>query len=239
MSLTTAQIKFIRSLSEKKFRQKTGLFVVEGEKMVREAMESGFEVTEIYRRDEIGENAMSRISSLSSPSPVLAVLRCRQAVRPDISEGLFLALDGVRDPGNMGTIIRLCDWFGVRTVFASPDSVELYNPKVVQATMGAIFRVNVVYCDIPSLCDDFRKLEKPVYGTFLDGSNIYRKELSGDGLLIMGNESVGISEAVRSKVSDSLLIPSFAGDSPTAESLNVAIATAISLSEFKRKTIVK
>lgn len=239
MSLTAAQIKNIRSLSEKKFRQQSGLFVVEGEKMVQEALESDFEVVDVYRRDEIGENAMSRISSLTSPSPVLAVVRQKAFEMPDLSKGLYVALDCVRDPGNMGTIIRLCDWFGIDAVFASPDSVELYNPKVVQATMGAIFRKKVIYCDIPELCSKFSQLGKPVYGTFLDGENIYADSLSIDGLVVMGNESNGISDAVRSKVDRKLLIPSFAGDYPTAESLNVAIATAVTLSEFKRKTIIK
>lgn len=236
-TLNSSQIKEIRSLSEKKFRQQTGLFVVEGEKMVDEALASGFEVVGVYRKDEIGEAAMSRISSLSSPSPVLAVLRQQAWSIPDISSGLYVALDSVRDPGNLGTIIRLCDWFGIDAIFASEDTVELYNPKVVQSTMGAIFRKKVIYCDLKEVCGRFKALGKPVYGTFLDGSNIYAQPLSKDGLIIMGNESNGISDALRACVTDSLLIPSFTGGAPTAESLNVAIATAVTLSEFKRKTL--
>lgn len=234
-TLTQARIKEIRSLSEKKFRQQTGLFVVEGEKMVDEALESGFELVDLYRRDEIGENAMSRISSLVSPSPVLAVLKQKQHIMPDISKGLFVALDGVRDPGNFGTIIRLCDWFGVDAIFASEDCVELYNPKVVQATMGAIFRKKVIYCDLDALCARFAAAGLPVYGTLLEGGDIYTKTLSADGLIIMGNESNGISGKIRGRITSALRIPSFTGGAPTAESLNVAIATAVTLSEFKRK----
>jgi len=235
-NISNAEIKWVRSLKEKKFRDDTGLFVVEGEKMVREAMDSSFEIERIFKRDEIGPDAMSRISSLSSPSPVLAVLRQKKYAFPDITKGLFLALDSVRDPGNLGTIIRLCDWFGIDAIFASTDTVELYNPKVVQSTMGAIFRKKVIYCDIPTICDKFIQAELPIYGTFLDGENIYCKKLEANGLIVMGNESNGISDAVRAKTSDKLLIPSFTGDAPTAESLNVAIATAITLSEFKRNT---
>jgi len=234
-SISTAQIKHIRSLSEKKFRSQSGLFVVEGEKMVAEALGSGFEVVELYHRDQIGETAMSRISSLSSPSPVLAVLKQRKFEIPDISKGLYLALDTVRDPGNLGTIIRLSDWFGIDAIFASNDTVELYNPKVIQATMGAIFRKKVIYCDLREICEKFSALSKNIYGTFLDGESIYEKELSKDGLVIMGNESNGISPEIAKYVNSSLLIPSFAGEGPSAESLNVAIATAITLSEFKRR----
>lgn len=204
--------------------------------MVREAMESGFEVLEVYRRDEIGWNAMERISAQSSPSPVLAVVRQRQCEFPDIAKGLYVALDSVRDPGNLGTIIRLCDWFGVDAIFASEDTVELYNPKVVQSTMGAIFRKKVVYCDLDALCDRFLSAGRRIFGTFLDGDNIYAGTLAQDGLIVMGNESNGISAQIAAKVTDSLFIPSFAGGAPTAESLNVAIATAITLSEFRRRS---
>lgn len=239
--LTAARIKQIRALSDKKNRAESGLFVVEGEKMVREAMESGFEVVDIYRREDIGEKAMSRISSMVSPSPVLAVLKQKSYPMPDISHGLFLALDSVRDPGNLGTIIRLADWFGIDAVFASVDTVELYNPKVVQATMGAVFRKKVIYCDLEELCSRFVAAGRKVYGTFLDGADIYEQTLEEEGLIIMGNESNGISAALETKITDSLLIPSFSGGAPTAESLNVAIATAVTLSEFRRnnKTLLK
>ena len=136
--ITNAEIKDIRSLREKKFRDEYGLFVVEGEKMVQEALMSGFEVVRVWRKDEIGENAMSRISQFSTPSPVLAVVSKPQPAGLVLDRGLYLALDSVRDPGNMGTIIRLAEWFGISTIFASADCVEIWNPKVIQASMGSI-----------------------------------------------------------------------------------------------------
>lgn len=232
--ITNAEIKRIRSLREKKFRDEYGLFVVEGEKMVQEALVSDYEVEKVWRRDEIGEEAMAKISQFSTPSPVLAVVR-----KPSVTDGftagggLCLALDSVRDPGNMGTILRMADWFGVRTVFISPDSVELYNPKTVQATMGAVFRVHTVRTGIPDLCRRYRQAGLPVYGTFLDGEEIYGSELSCDALVVMGNESNGISPETAAEVTSRLLIPKASGS--RAESLNVAIATAITLSEFARR----
>lgn len=226
-------IRLIKSLKDKKFRDLNGLFTVEGEKMVREAQESGFEIVRLIHRDEIGEDAMKKISLMSSPSPVLAVIR-KPKDEPIVADGgLFIALDSVRDPGNMGTILRMADWFGVKAVFASEDSVEFYNPKVVQASMGAIFRVRAQYADIPALCRKFREAGRPVYGTFLDGENIYSSTLSQDGLIVMGNESNGISAQTAAEVSARILIPK--ADGSRAESLNVAIATAITLSEFARR----
>ncbi len=243
--ISNAEIKRVKALQNKKFRDETGLFVVEGEKMVSEALESGFEVESVYRRDEIGEEAMSRISGLNSPSPVLAVLR--QAPSVSIEEiarmvksapergFLAIGLDAVRDPGNLGTIIRLADWFGIDAIFASEDTVELYNPKVVQSTMGAIFRKKVIYCDLAKVCDIFTSASMPIYGTFLEGDNIYGSGLSKDGLIVMGNEANGVSAAIRAKCTAKLFIPPYPGDQPTAESLNVAIATAITVSEFRRR----
>jgi TrmH family RNA methyltransferase len=232
--LTNAEIKRVRSLREKKFRDEFGQFVVEGEKMVEEALTSGFRVNAVYRMDEVGAEAMERMSQLSSPSPVLAVVE-KPAPRGLVLErGLYLGLDSVRDPGNMGTILRLADWFGVSTVFASPDSVEIFNPKVVQASMGSVFRVHAVYSDLPDICRRFRAADMPVYGTFLDGDDIYSLGLSSEGLVIMGNEANGISAEVAKFVSSRLFIPSFA-KGRTAESLNVAAATAITLSEFRRR----
>ena len=234
-TLSNNRIKTIRSLSSKKFRQSLGLFVVEGEKMVEEALRSDFEVVEVWHRDAIGADAMSRISQLSTPSPVLAVVRAKPPVAQPPCGGLCLALDGIRDPGNFGTILRIADWFGVDVIYASEDSVELYNPKTVQASMGAIFRKKVVYCNIPALCQSFSKAGFKVYGTFLDGKDIYSQTLEKEGLIVMGNESEGISAATAAVVDSRLLIPSFTGGAPTAESLNVAVATAITLSEFRRR----
>ena len=239
MSISKNELRQVRSLAQKKFRDESGLFVVEGEKMVSEALASGFEVVSVYRRDEIGEETMARLSMLSSPSPVLAVVRqpAPAAFRP--SKGLFLALDGIRDPGNLGTILRVADWFGIDGVVASPDTVELYNPKVVQATMGAIFRVPFHRMDIAELCRKVVTGGGHVYGTFLNGENIYSKALDcgleAPSVIVIGNESNGISPEVAACVSDRLFIPPYPADDPGSESLNAAIATAITVAEFRRR----
>lgn len=233
--LTNAEIKRIKSLKEKKFRDEFGQFTVEGEKLVEEALCSGFRVSAVYRTDEIGEDAMSRMTLLNSPSPVLAVVDKPAPKGLALQRGLYLGLDAVRDPGNMGTIIRLADWFGISTVFASQDCVEVFNPKVVQASMGSIFRVDVVYCDLEDICRRFRSMDMAVYGTFLDGENIYTQTLADEGLIIMGNEASGVSPEVAALASTRLLIPSFAREGRGAESLNVATACAITLSEFRRR----
>ena len=230
--MTSAEIKYVKSLSQKKLRDEFGVFTVEGEKLVREAEKSGFVIEAKYRKEDIGDAAMERISSLSSPSPVLAVVK--QPSRPfkAPSQGLYLALDGIRDPGNLGTILRIADWFGIDAVYASPDTVELYNPKVVQATMGAIFRVPFYTADIPNLC---RSYDGPVYGTFLDGENMYGKSLSASGIIVIGNEANGISKETAACVSDRLYIPPYPAGESGSESLNAAIATAITVAEFRRR----
>ena len=239
--ISAAEIKFIKSLSQKKFRDEQGLFVVEGEKMVAEAETSRLEVVQVWRRAAIGEVAMSRISSLASPSPVLAVVRkpadLHQGKMP--GRGLYLALDCIRDPGNMGTILRIADWFGIDAVYASPDSVDLFNPKVVQSTMGAIFRVRLHYTDIPALCRKVLQDGGQVYGTFLDGKNIYHRSLDNGmdapSVIVIGSESHGISPEVAACVSDRLYIPPYPAGDPGSESLNAAVATAIAVAEFRRR----
>ena len=241
--ISNNEIKKVKSLQQKKFRDEHSLFVAEGEKIVAEAQASGYKIEEIYRIEEIGAEAMARISNLSSPSPVLAVIRKPEFSAEDIisglkpdCRGLYLALDGVKDPGNLGTIIRIADWFGVEAIFASPGTVEVFNPKVVQATMGAIFRKKVIYTDLAELCTSFKSLELPVYGTLLDGKNIY-EALPADrkhGLVVMGSESFGISEQLRPHIDNKLFIPPYPTDAVTSESLNVAIATAIICAEFRR-----
>ncbi len=247
-SLSSNQIKFIRSLSQKKFRQESGLFVAEGEKIVNEALASPFNVKAVYRTEEIGPDCMKRITNLATPSPVLAVIEQRsedltfnraklfESLKKAGKDALYLALDGVKDPGNLGTIIRLADWFGIDAIFASPESVEMYNPKVVQSTMGAIFRKPVIYADLHEVIDTFTQAGLPVYGTFLDGENIYNTSAKGakSGLIVMGSESFGISKELESKITSKLLIPPYPADSQTSESLNVAIATAIICAEFRR-----
>ena len=233
--MTSTEIKTVRSLSGKKFRDELGLFVVEGEKMVSEALASGFRVENVYRVEEIGEKTMERLSSLSTPSPVLAVVRKPENQFPDSvpEKGLYLALDSIRDPGNLGTILRIADWFGIDTIYCSPDTADVYNPKVVQATMGSIAHVRILYTDLVELLSN---AQRPVYGTLLDGENIYEQQLNTDmGIIVMGNEGNGISPAVRPLITHKLLIPNFHKTSETAESLNVAIATAITCSEFRRR----
>ena len=248
MTISNNEIKRIKALQQKKFRDESGLFVVEGEKMVEEALRSGFEVEAVYRKDEIGETAMSRMTSLVSPSPVLAVLKQPEdhkvedlsALEPLLSEGgLFLALDTIRDPGNLGTILRVADWFGIKAVFASADTVDVFNPKVVQATMGAVFRVKMHYLDLPSLSRLILDRGGKVYGTFLDGENMYEKSLDNGTespvAIVIGNEANGISQQMEALVSDRLYIPPYPADSPGSESLNAAIATAITIAEFRRR----
>ncbi len=237
--ISANEIKFIRSLQQKKFRDGSGCFTVEGEKLVAEALRSGWEMESVWRRDEIGENAMSRISALSSPSPVLAVVRKPAEAPVQIpARGLYLALDGIRDPGNLGTILRIADWYGIDGVFASPGTVDLYNPKVVQATMGAIFRVPFHETDLPVLCTQW---PGPVYGTFLDGKNIYGRPLETGAerpvLVITGSEADGISPEVAATVTDRLYLPPYPPDDPGSESLNAAVATALTLAEFRRRTL--
>ena len=245
-SLSAAKIKFIRSLSPKKFRDANNHYIAEGEKIVAEALASGYNVKEVYYENEIGRECMERITCLSSPSPVLAVIE-KPKYTPDsilnvLSSNLsgrrplYLALDGVKDPGNLGTIIRIADWFGIDAIFASPGTVEVYNPKVVQATMGAIFRKQVIYVDLQEVCKKFIEAGLPVYGTFLDGKNLY-ENLPSDkkqGLIVMGSESFGISPQLEALINNKLLIPPYPADSVSSESLNVAIATAIICAEFRR-----
>lgn len=248
MSISANEIKRVRSLSDKKFRDRYGLFCVEGEKMVDEALRSGFDVETVYRKDEIGEEQMSRISSLSSPSPALAVVRKPQDINLSSDaalssalgrSGLYLALDTIRDPGNLGTILRVADWFGIDAVFAAPDTVDVFNPKVVQATMGAIFRVKFHYAEIPALCRTAVSAGGNVYGTFLDGSDMYEKQLNpgkdSPSVIVIGNESNGISDEVAGLVSDRLYIPPYPKNDTGSESLNAAVATAITVAEFRRR----
>lgn len=248
MSISANEIKRVRSLSDKKFRDRYGLFCVEGEKMVDEALRSGFDVETVYRKDEIGEEQMDRISSLSSPSPVLAVIRKPQDINLSSDaalsdalgqSGLYLALDSIRDPGNLGTILRVADWFGIDAVFAAPDTVDVFNPKVVQATMGAIFRVKFHYAEIPALCRAAVSAGGNVYGTFLDGSDMYEKQLNpgkdSPSVIVIGNESNGISDEVAGLVSDRLYIPPYPKNDTGSESLNAAVATAITVAEFRRR----
>ena len=240
------QIKYIRQLELKKYRKREGVFVAEGPKVVGDLLRR-YQPVAIYATAEwqgegatpITDDELRRISFLQHPQQVLALFPIPETSAAANSQFLILnsqlslALDGVQDPGNLGTIIRIADWFGIDTIYCSEDTADAYNPKVVQATMGSIARVNIVYTDLLRLFDNLPP-SYPVYGTLLDGENIYQQPLSREGIIVMGNEGNGISEAIRQKVNRRLLIPCFR-EGDTAESLNVAIATAITCSEFKRR----
>jgi TrmH family RNA methyltransferase len=241
------QIKFIRQLELKKCRHREGLFVAEGTKVVNDLLDHYrprmlFATREFLNTHplsdgeviEITDDELQRISFQQHPQQVLALFPIPAPAdpRPHLESRLTLALDSVQDPGNLGTIIRIADWFGINTIICSIDTVDAWNPKVVQATMGSLARVNIIYLDLPAFLDQL-PAQFPVYGTFLDGDDIYQQTLSPTGLIVMGNEGNGISEAVRQRINRRLLIPSFR-QNDTADSLNVAIATAITCSEFRR-----
>ncbi len=239
-SLSKNKIKWIRSLQLKKNREELGLFIVEGEKMVNEALKSFSNQVEFlcltkssaisYENSNFevaiaSEDELKSISSLKNPNKSLAILKIPSKKR--ITTDFRIALDGIQDPGNMGTILRLADWFDVKEIICSKETVDVYNPKVVQASMGAIFRINVIYCDLPTY---LAKIKEPIFGALLEGQNIYKKEIEPKGILVLGNEGNGISREVISLVSEPITIPKFG----QAESLNVSVATGILLSEFFR-----
>lgn len=234
MTLSAREIKDIRALGQKKYRQERGLFTVEGTKLVEEALQSDFEVVAVYRTEDIGESAMQRITMQTSPTPALAVVRMKEQDGTLPASGLVLALDSLRNPGNVGTIIRLAEWFGIDTVLLSPDCVELYNPKTVQATMGSIFRVRCIYTPLPKALEKMKASGMQVFGTFLEGNDIYAAKLPSDAVIVLGSEADGISPEVARHCSGKLNIPSFAAGGRGPESLNVAIAAAITCSEFRR-----
>jgi len=244
--MTKAEIQFVRSLADKRERDEQRLFIAEGSKLVEEIQNSNLCIRHIYttRKDFVGDRVeyierreMERISQLKSPTDCLAVVeqpRHRLSVG-ELSSHLILALDGVQNPGNLGTILRLADWFGVRDVVCSKECADCYNPKVVQATMGAILRVRVHYVDnLAEFLTAARGLGMPIYGTLLDGENIYTKRLQKRGVIVMGNEGRGLSAECCEALTDRVLIPSYPANAPTSESLNVAMATAIILAEFRR-----
>lgn len=237
--LSKSDIKFLKSLSQKKRRDDLGIFIVEGEKMVEESLRSDFEVDRVIYTKDVGKEDMSKITLLSSPSPAFAILKKREyskAISID-QKKLYLALDSVHDPGNLGTIIRLADWFGIEAIIASEDTVDMYNPKVIQASMGAIFRIKMHYMNLSCFIKE-NSDSSDIYGTFLKAPSIYESPLSSSGIIVMGGESHGISREVESLIKRRLYIPSFArAGSEGSESLNVAIATAIVCSEFRRSSV--
>lgn len=241
-------IKRITSLSQKKYRNREGIFIAEGVKVITELLASTFELVELYvesntafakavqnqkisKLEEVSPLDLKKLTFLKTPQTAVAIFKIPKS--PTIKRsGLTLMLDDVRDPGNLGTIIRLCDWFGVSQLICSSQTVDCYNPKVVQATMGSLTRVDIIYADLQKYLEPENR---PVYGTFMDGENIYKSILPQEAVIIMGNEANGISPVIESLVTVRTAIPRF-GLAQATESLNVATAAAISLSEFKRNT---
>lgn len=254
--LSKNQIKYVNSLKQKKYREEHNLFIAEGTKIVPELLDSTLNVKQVYatseffrknkiadtiERFEIKENELQRISALMTPNDVLAVCETPhyQLVIDSLKDKLTLVLDDIKDPGNLGTIIRISDWFGIENIICSNDTVDAFNPKVVQATMGSISRIKVHYVDLSNFFQQLTSgIQQPVFGALLDGESIYSKKLPSSGFIIIGNESKGISEKLQPFITDKIKIPSFSHYktvSGEAESLNAAIATSIICSEFRRR----
>lgn len=261
--LTNNKIKKIKALQDKKYRYTYRQFIAEGEKMVNELLFQNYKMPSfpyvihgvygtrrwlqniesyylegIEELEEVSEHILQKISTLKTANQVLAVVGIPEMIHDtsSFSNTLSLVLERIQDPGNLGTIIRTANWFNIRQIFCSPESVDVYNPKVVQATMGAIFQTNIYYTPLPALLSQFRaNTNLPVYGSFVEGKNIYQSLLSKQGVIIMGNESQGISEDLKPFVTERLSIPKFNQASTSAESLNISAATAIICSEFKRR----
>ena len=256
MELSISLRKLISSLDSAKHRREHGLFIAKGHKCVVDTL-NHFETVYLAATHEwlsanqsilpngvdpmqVSSRDLKRLSDFGSAPDVVAVYRIpdRQLDTDSLKGQLIIALDNVQDPGNLGTIMRTADWFGIDTILCSRSTVDCYSPKVVQATMGAISRVAVYYCDLAATLRQL-KHEMPVYGTFLDGNNIYTETLSPVGVIVMGNEGRGVSSEVAAEISHKLLIPSYPAGVATSESLNVGVATAITVSEFRRSQIIK
>ncbi len=256
--LSKTRIKQIRSLEQRKYRRAEELFVAEGHKLVGELLSAGHRPVYVCHTtqwreiqdnpfystslpcptDVVSDDELRRVSLLQHPQQVLALFPIPQWPLPTPQQGtgeLMLALDGVQDPGNMGTICRIADWFGIENIICSQDTVDIFNPKAIQATMGAISRVHVHYTDLQEFLHEASASDVSVYGTFLDGQNIYQRTLSPNGIIVMGNEGKGISADIAQTVTDRLFIPSYPAERITTESLNVAVATAITCAEFRRR----
>ncbi|MFA7082572.1 MAG: RNA methyltransferase [Bacteroidales bacterium] len=248
--ISKAEIKTIASYKQAKYRNEANVYIVEGVKMVDELIRSHEEIeilcaTKEYKNInterakqvlEIKEDDLKRISSFTTPNQVLAVVRRKEAKEPIIKSKIVLILDEIKDPGNLGTIIRIADWFGLEDIICSENTVELYNPKTIQSTMGSIFRVNVTYKNLSEFLTSIPQ-NHPIYGTIIEGGkNIYKEELKSEALIIIGSESHGISPEIRPLITHPITIPSFSL-AQSAESLNASIATSIIVSEFKRREI--
>lgn len=252
--LSKNKIKLIQSLNRKKDRDESGLFLVEGNKMVEEALRSEYKIETLVctaqfadqhpeirsKAKEIIEadrDSIQKASLLQNPQEALAIVMQPELNTPELNlnSELCLALDFIQDPGNLGTILRIADWFGINTVICSENTVDVFNPKVVQASMGAIFRIKTSYTNLESILSEASKTQIPVYGTFMDGNNIYTEMLTRNGIIVLGNEGNGISDQIAQLVNRRISIPTFSTNPNKAESLNVAIAASICCSEFRRR----
>ncbi len=253
--LSKNKTNYIRSLADKKNREIEHLFVVEGNKSVSDLLHSGMkasllvatpsfldQLSDITNQPaeeiiEAGQEEIRKASQLKNPQQAIALFPIRKPLLTptDLKGKLSLALDTIQDPGNLGTIIRLADWFGIEQIICSESTVDVYNPKVIQATMGAFARVKIQYCYLADFLSQCHTIALPIYGTFLDGRNIYQETLTTEGLIVMGNEGNGISQEVEKLVTQKLYIPSYPPDRITSESLNVAVATSIICAEFRRR----
>jgi len=244
--LSKNQIKSITRLKHKKYRIELQLFVAEGIKVVNELLNSNcglnklfctadvYSSFKIYDPQIISETELSKISGLATPNKVLGLFKIPEV--PTINEeGLILVLDDINDPGNLGTIIRLCDWFGVKHLVCSNNTVDCYNQKVVQATMGSLVRIPITYCDLNEFLE---QTQLPIYGAVMDGDNVYSTNLEQNAILVMGNESNGISDKITSHINTKITIPRYS-ETTITESLNVATATAILLNEFRRIKLIQ
>ncbi|MCH9661130.1 MAG: RNA methyltransferase [Bacteroidetes bacterium] len=239
--ISKSQIKLITSLQQKKYRNKTGLFIAEGRKIISDLLVANLQLHSLFATEdasnlsnqyvEVNARELQKISSLTTANTMLAIFHIPKMISAK-TNGLTVVLDAVRDPGNLGTIIRLCDWFGVHQLVCSLDTVDCFNPKVVQATMGSIARVQISYTDILRY---IKEAELPVYAAVMDGTSVYEASLKSDAILVMGNEANGISQPIQKLIEEKVTIPYF-GNPDTAESLNVATATGILLNEFRRIT---
>ncbi len=251
--LSKNKIKSITALHQKKFRNQENLFIAEGEKVVNDLLNSGWKIqTIVATKDfivkneftddveviEVSNDDLSKISTLTTAQSVLAISEMpNQDYQIDYSKGLKLVLDNIKDPGNFGALLRIADWFGINEIICSNDSVDCFNPKVVMASMGSLFRINIVYCDLSSILQsNLEKSSLPVYGTLMNGKNIFSEKLSHDAFIVLGNESNGISNEIMNFITNSIHIPSFSISSKSSpDSLNVAVAAGIVCAEFRNQ----
>jgi len=254
MNLSKSKIKFFNSLKIKKYQQQNSLFLAEGNKIVGEALQSDYDIQTIIASKEwfinhknsntsaelieANELELAKISSLQTPNHVLAIMKIPEFKidKQAIISSLSLVLDDIQDPGNMGTILRIADWFGIKNVICSMNTVDVYNPKVIQSTMGAFLRVKTHYINLDSLLHGYANLpDFPIFGTYPEGKNIFIEKLSNTGFIIMGNESKGISQSIEPFIRQRLMIPGYPENKQGAESLNVSIAAGIICAEFRRR----